>query len=401
MLALFCVPINKPATSCFIVLAGLAALGGSDTRARWQQAWHDPLAKGMLAWALVLLASALHALLTARDGSALYGSSLWTFVLPLVIASLLQTPQQRWRALHGFAAGVTLVMLASWLMAAGLLPQPAVAELTASMRNTVFKEYTQQGLATLLLASFALSWWALATTRRQRGLAVGIAALSLLNVILLLSSRTSYLAAVPLLLYWLWVLWRASTWQWRLHVPAVALCLIAGVTTIAASNIGDRLVHSVTSEVARYTEHGDATSSGTRLWLWQHTVDMAASNPLFGQGLGQWRTHYQARMHDIHGAAPFLLAHPHQEYLLVLAEEGALGLCALLVLLVLLARLIHRLPVPERHFFTSVLIVYVVAGLGNGLVSDYTHRNTFVLLLSCMPAVATWARRNNEVRDHG
>lgn len=400
VLALFCVPLNKPLTSCFIVLAGLASLAGAETRARWRQAWHDPIAKGMLVWAAVLLASALHALAAGHGGSALRGSSLWTFLLPMVVASLLQTPQQRWRALYGFAAGTTLVLLASWLMAAGLLPQRAIAEQMASMRNTVFKEYTQQGLATLLLAAFALSRLPRAATRPRHWLAIAIAVLALLNVALLLGSRTSYLAAVPLLLYWLWVVCRATAWRWRLHLPVIGLCLVVGGSAIAVSDIGERLLRSVSTEVSRYAQHGDATSSGTRLWLWQHTVDMVSEAPMLGRGLGQWRPQYQTRMDDIQGAAPFIVAHPHQEYLLVLAEEGALGFAALLILLVLLARVIQRLPAPQRHFFNSVLILYLVAGLGNGLVSDYTHRNTFVLLLSCMPAVAVWARRNARADRH-
>lgn len=388
-LALFSVPVNKSPTSIFIGLALLATVFGANPRQRCQQAMRDPVALGMLAWAGVLLLSALHAAWGGDGGRALRSSDLWTFVMPLVFASLLTTPRSRWRALYAFAAGIGIVMLVSWLMAAGVVPQRPEAELLASMRNTVFKEYTQQGLATLMLFSLMLAVLP-SLPHRWRLVALGVAVLAIVNVSFLLGSRTAYFTVVPLTLYWLWVLFRGHLSTVRMLLATGALGLVLGVTALNSPSAETRL-QSLGDEVAGYLKDGDATSSGIRLWLWQHTLDMVAEAPLVGHGLGQWKPLYEARMQQVPNSAPYITGHPHHEMLLVLAEEGVLGLLVMLGLLVALLRLSGRLPPAERHFVRSVLLIYVTAGLANGLLADFTHRNTFVMLLSCIPSVALLA----------
>jgi O-antigen ligase len=88
----------------------------------------------------------------------------------------------------------------------------------------------------------------------------------------------------------------------------------------------------------------------------------------------------------------FLMGHPHQEMLLILAEQGAVGLLVYLILLVALARYISRLDPPEQGIYASILLIYLVAGLANGLWADFTHRNVFVLLLACIPMVTASSR---------
>ena len=389
-LALFSVPINKPLTSSFVVLAMITSLLGAAPLQRWKQAFHDPVARGMLVWAGVLLLSALHALALGDSGRGLMRSDIWNFIIPLMVASLLQTPQLRWRALYAFAAGIGVVLLVSWLMAIGLVPQREIAELVVSMRNTVIKEYTQQGLATLMLFSLMLAIWPTLRQRRWRIAALVVAGLALVNVAVLLGSRTSYLTLVPLVLYWAWVVFSRPTAKLRVLLVAGVFALGLGVSLWNSPSMETRL-NAVTDEVSSYVEDGSATSTGIRLWLWQHTGEMIAEAPLIGHGLGQWHPQYLQRMQQIPDSRPYLTSHPHQEMLLVLAEEGALGLAVMLVLLFLLLRLLLRLPAPEKHFFVSVLIIYLTAGLANGLVSDYTHRNTFLLLLSCIPTVSLLA----------
>lgn len=389
-LALFSVPINKVATSGFIGLALIASLLGAGLRPRWRQALRDPVALGMLAWAGLMLLSALHAWAGGDAGKALRSSDIWTFVMPLVIASLLQTPRARWRALAAFAVGIGLVMLVSWLMAAGLVPQRPVAELLPSMRNTVFKEYTQQGLATLMLFSLLM---AVLPTLPRRGWQVAagvIAALALINVSFLLGSRTTYLTLVPLALYWLWVGFRGRLSNLKMLLVTGVLGLVLGATVLQSPSAETRL-NSLGDEISGYVHEGQATSTGIRLWLWQHTLEMIAEAPVIGHGLGQWKPLYEARMQQVPGSEPYITGHPHQEMLLVLAEEGAVGLLVMLALLVALLRLAVRLPPAERHFVTSVVLIYFTAGLANGLIADFTHRNTFVLLLSCIPSVALLA----------
>lgn len=399
VLALFCVPLSKAATSTCIVLALFSALTGAELRQRWRQALHDPVARGMLVWAGLMMASALHSWLSSQDSAPLRSSDVWTFTMPAVIASLLLTPQLRWRAWKAFALGIGMVLLISLLMAIGLVPQRAVAELIVSMRNSVFKEYTQQGLATLMLATLLLSVLPTLPRRGWRLAAGAIAGLAVFNVSFLLGSRTSYLTLSPLLLYWLWVWLRDHLTRGRILLVMAGTSVLLATTILTAPTTGGRL-HAISSEISGHMDDGQATSTGIRLWLWQHTVSIARESLLIGHGLGQWEPRYVQRMAQIPDSTAYLTGHPHQEMLLILAEEGVIGLLALLVLLALLARLCRQLPASEQHFVYSLLIIYMSAGQANGLLADFTHRNTFILLLSCIPSVASMASIRPPLRSH-
>ena len=166
---------------------------------------------------------------------------------------------------------------------------------------------------------------------------------------------------------------------------------MAGVGTALAAAlwftplVRDRLVRSVDHEIVAYDQHHQATSSGIRIELWRRTLPMIASAPAFGHGLHQWEPLYRRSIEDMPNRQAFMMGHPHQEFLLILAEQGVAGLMVYLLLLGALARYVLRLEAPQRDIYACMLLVYLVAGMANCLWTDFTHRHVFILLLSCIP----------------
>lgn len=385
--SLFVVPINKPATNVALGLCILLSVIGIDSWTRWRNAWRHPFVRGALVWWGVLMLSALHTwYLTAQ--LPLKGSFVWACWYPLALGSVLDDDRWRQRALIAFGAAMAMVLLLSCGMAANLIPQRALVQAQAHMRDTVFKEYTQQGLATLIFGSMALATALTARSRHAR-LALGaMAGLALLNVCFMLQSRTTYLTLLPVAAYWTWRLLfrRWPAWKAFLSMGALGLAIAAGLWAIPL--VRDRLVRSVQHEIDLYEHQHVATSSGIRLELWKRTLPMVASAPLFGHGLHQWFPLYRHSIQDMADQRGFLMGHPHQEMLLILAEQGIAGLMVYLLLLGALARYIARLEPPQRDIYVCVLLVYLVAGMANCLWADFTHRHTFILLFSCLPLVA-------------
>lgn len=381
---LFVVPINKPATNIAIGLTLLFSLLGSDVRQRWQAAWRHPVARGAMAWWAVLVLSAVH---TWFDTSVLplSGSFVWACWYPLLLGSVLQTPQWRRRALVAFALAVAIVLLISCGMYIGWIPQRAVVTLQPNMCNTVFKEYTQQGVAMLVFASMGVAAATTTTSRRWRILFVAAALLALANVVFMLESRTSYLTLVPLLAYWAWRggLRNFAGWQ----VAAIACAMAAATLALIwfTPPVRERLVLSVAHEAEVYATQRTPSSTGIRLELWRRTLPMIASAPVFGHGLRQWAPLYRHSIEGLPHFNAFLMGHPHQEMLLIVAEQGFAGLLVYLWLLVALARYILRLEPPERDIYACLWLVYVTAGLANCLWDDFSHRHLFILLLACIP----------------
>lgn len=384
--SLFVVPLNKPATNIALVLSLLFSLLGSDVRRRWLMAARHPVAQGALVWWGVLVLSALHTWYTTSV-LPLAGTFVWACWYPLVLGSLLQTPQWRRRALVAFALAVGLVLLISCGMDLGWIPQRSLTHTAPAMRNTVFKEYTQQGVALLVFGSMAMAA-AIATRSRPRKIFFSAAALlALINIVFMLESRTTYLTLVPLLAYWVWRIIIKGRASWRSILIAGTLA-VAGLAVVWFTPlVRERLVVSVAHEAELYISQRTPTSTGIRLELWRRTLPIIAAAPVFGHGLSQWAPLYRQSIEGLPDFKAFLMGHPHQEMLLILAEQGFAGLLVYLLLLVALARYTLRLNQPERDIYICILLIYVTAGLANCLWADFSHRHLFILLLACIPLV--------------
>ena len=382
--SLFVVPLNKPATNIALVLSVVFSLLGNDVRQRWLVAARNPVAQGALLWSGVLILSAVHTWYTTSV-LPLAGSFVWACWYPLVLGSLLQTSQWRWRALAAFALAVGLVMLISYGMDLGLIPQRALAHSEPAMRNTVFKEYTQQGVALLVLGSMALAAAMTTRSRPRKIFFSAVAALVLINITSVLESRTAYLTLVPLLAYWGWRTLIKDRVSWRSVLTVCTLAVAAVAIVWFTPAVRERLVVSVAHEAELYVSQRTPTSTGIRLELWRRTLPIIAAAPVFGHGLSQWAPLYRQSIEGLPDFNAFLMGHPHQEMLLILAEQGFAGLLVYLLLLVALARYIVRLNRPERDIYACILLIYVTAGLANCLWDDFSHRHLFILLLGCFP----------------
>ncbi|MEO7068546.1 MAG: O-antigen ligase family protein [Rhodanobacter sp.] len=385
--SLFVVPLNKPATNIALGLSIIFSLLGRDARARWLDALRHPVVQGALVWWAVLMLSALHTWY-ATASFPRTGSFVWACWYPLVFGSLLQTTQWRRRGLLAFAAAVGLVLLASYGMQLGLISQHVGVHLNPALRDTVFKEYTQQGMSTLMLACMAMAVAFVTTSKRVRRVCLLVVVLALVNVMFMLESRTTVLTLVPLVLYWLWQFIHRQRLDKRLVFAIPLLAAAVFVVALQTPSIQTRLVDAIPQEIDQYLNSRQPTSTGIRLELWRQTIPIIASAPLFGHGLRAWEPLYRESIAGLPHFAAFNMGHPHQEMLLIAAEQGLVGLAVFLFLLAALARYLWRLDRPERDFFICVLLIYLTAGLANGLWADFTHRHVFILLLACIPVAA-------------
>jgi O-antigen ligase len=381
-LCLFSLPVNKPATNIFIFLALVGSLTGARMQERWRAALRHPVAIGALVWLAARGIAALYAPDGDERSSALNASI--PLLYPLIVASLLETRQWRNRAMFAFGVSVSLILAASWLQFADVLPEREIASTFPSYRYTVFKDYTQQGMEFLVLAALSASFAMTATERRRKILLWVLTAVAGINVVFLLQSRTSYLIVVPLLVFWAWRLLGGRNARWRQLVLGLVVMGVCGSVAVMTPRVQQRLLQAK-DDVLNYTNKREATSMGIRMELWKQTAPIIASAPILGHGLGQWRPIYQAQVKDFPNYDDFRMGHPHQEAMLILAEQGVVGLAVFIVLLIMLGRYISRLPVPQRDFYASLLLIFVTASLANCIWSDFSHRHVFIMLLACIP----------------
>jgi O-antigen ligase len=380
LLCLVSIPVNKPATNIFIFLALLCALLGSGTVERFRAAFRHPVALGALAWFAYLFIAALLGP-PGREGWETV-SSHKALLYPLIVMSLIDSRQWRDRALVAFCASVGAILLVSMAQFTVAIASGNTADLSGVNSFTIFKNYTQQGIAQLVMASLAAAYARIETDRRRRIALWAIAAIAVCNVIFALQSRTAYLIVLPLVIYWLWQLAGGGR---KSVLTGILILTAVSAAAISTPRVQQRL-EQAQQEVFLYSKSNMATSLGIRIELWKNTVPIIKSAPWFGHGPGQWNNQYEATVLRNDGYNHhFVMGHPHQEALLIWSELGIAGLAALVALLTALTIYARRLDPPYRDFYTCLVLIYVTAGLANCVLNDFSHRHVFLMMLALIP----------------
>ncbi|MDR1668313.1 MAG: O-antigen ligase family protein [Bacteroidales bacterium] len=113
--------------------------------------------------------------------------------------------------------------------------------------------------------------------------------------------------------------------------------------------------------------HGKDSADG-RLLIWRCTLDMAADSPVTGHGQGAFQAKYMLRQADYFDSHPHSkyasladnVLHPFNEYLLVLAEHGIIGLGVVFFLGFMLVRACLRKRSGEKFIALLSLLALAV-----------------------------------------
>ena len=292
-----------------------------------------------------------------------YLDLLW---IPILVW-LYRDPAMRLRALHALAASLALVLLLSFLIKAGVIPEADFLTGSSSY-PVVFKGRQTHGplmaLGAFLYVQFALA----AATARMRALWLLLAALALINGTLVVQGATGYLVFGALALYlgYGWRGWKGFGW---------AAGAAAGAFTLLVLLPGpfQARVARVQSEIAQWQPGvPDGNSSvGTRIELYRFGVAIVADRPLAGHGTGGFAKAYMEKTRG-QGALPS--RNPHNEYLLIMVQLGLVGLAVLLYLFWTQWRLAPRLATPlEWHLARGLVLAMAVGCLFNSWLLDHTE----------------------------
>ena len=247
---------------------------------------------------------------------------LYALLLLTPVIALGCTPAFARRVLRYFAVAAAVVGTAVALDRHGLLPGQWL------WHSTVNAEGNQRIVTSLVLAlgaAIALVEALRARAPRERWLWAAAAMLAVLG--LALQDRRTGMVALPVLLAAL-----GLAHQGRRHPgrALVLLALVAGLSLAAwqwAPGVRGRINEGVQEMLTYQSSDAAATSWGMRLRLAEHTLDMARTAPIAGNGVGSWLEEWRRRVQP--GLVISIHTTPHNEYLLVLSQLGAIGIALL------------------------------------------------------------------------
>lgn len=304
----------------------------------------------------------------------------------LMLISVIRTPREARTAMAFFLTSQAIFLASSWAMVAGIkIPWATSAwETIPQFRYVVYSTYLDQSI--IFATSAAIFWHLRSVWRRTQWVAVALAALALLNTLLLLDGRSGYLVAMAMLT--LSTMW-AMPKKVRVMVLMVAPVIILSGALLTSPKVSHRLSAMITESQTYASQGTSESSSGFRLNAWKRSLQAMMQAPLSGHGVGSW-TDSVKRLEGASSQKVFgdgNASNPHQEYLLWGVELGIGGVVLLLAYFACIVRDSFGFVQPVMRATISVTAAAAIACLFNSSLYDALMGDYFCVALGLLMAM--------------
>jgi O-antigen ligase len=340
----------------------------------------QPVFKAMLVFLAILMLGVLV--------SFAHGYSPWEilgkhtkFMVFFILIGLLRTTERRRGAFLGFGFGMVLSMLLS-LIAAGFrvtifhaVPGGELSPFLNHTEHNVFLSLAVFGLSTLLVYC-----------RPPRPLAwLGwlIAALSFIDIIFLVQGRTGQIMFVLLALSFLATMLRTAAQK----LAAVAIfCAAVGIAALSGHSALNHGLGAAKQDLTEYKTGQTDTSVGFRMQFAKSIIHLIKDrHPLIGNGTGGFREAY-ADYYKTHPELEPPFPNPHDDYLFYWAENGLIGVAALVGIYLSMFYFAWRERRLHGMWMAALALSWCVPGTANSVMLDHVSGYTFVVLLAALVA---------------
>jgi O-antigen ligase len=255
-----------------------------------------------------------------------------------------------------------LTLAVSYLVALGVLAQNeplAVDPLYPLAFKFKLTHNILMALAAFLFAHFAVH----ATATLPRCAWALLCAAAAFNALFLVDGLTGQVMLGAFLVY--------GTWQWkgwRGLAVGMGAAALGAVLLVAASDSFRGRLGLIAAEVAEWRAGRvrEEASASTRLELASVAASIARDHPLLGTGTGGYPKAHAER-------SSVESRNPHSELLLIAAQNGLVGLAALLSLFFLQWRLAPRLPPLEASIARGLVLMFALGCVVNSMLIDHAE----------------------------
>jgi O-antigen ligase len=284
-------------------------------------------------------------------------------LMPIVISLMSLSRQYREMAENGFVSGCIVLLLASYGMAFGLLPEHRYGySLVFHITHSFFMA--------------VLSFWAIhrcIDSRQFRYFWIAVYVATVINLFYIAPGRTGMLVFLCLMI--LFFMQRLRLIQWLGGLTLLAVLVTSLYFT--SENFSGRLQEAA-SEIQAYTPGSSRTSIGQRFDWWISSLDLVREKPVLGHGTGSFSAVLK-KLTEKTGITQ--TDNPHNEYLLLTVQFGAVGLCLFLAMIVLQLLNARQMEGNKRWLIQGVVLALLSGSLINSLLFD-SQQGHFYLFMS-------------------
>jgi O-antigen ligase len=382
VLALCLVPVSTALTNIACGLFVVALLSAPEFWRNLPSMFRNRTAVSALLLLVALIVSVVYTVAPYGDAWSWVGKYDKLLLLPLAIVAFKDSDWAgvvRW----SWFATLCVILLLSTTNYLGLTAiGPAHAFELPVSRAWVFKNHIAAGLFGALLFYQAADLAMVTRHSRARIAFAAIAVLALINEFVMMQGRTGQVIAL------LFMLAVAVRFAWRKHdqtplragLSVAAVLAAAGLlVAVACTMHGGRLLQ-VATEVHEYRQSDAITSTGLRLEWYKKSLELIRERPLIGYGAGGLGVEFKKLSQGKTDAEGQLTQNPHNEYLLMAVQLGAIGVVLFVNLLIQIGRDARSLDLRSRHLLLAWLAAFAISCLANSLLLDFAEGHLLVLL---------------------
>ena len=392
LIALFAIPLSTAGVNIFATLFAVCALLSPEVWRNWRVLFNDRvcvatllLAAGLtlsLAWTSADRAHAFDFLMKYRK--LLY--------LPLLILAFRDCRTMKWAngakwALFGALTILLLLSCSNWLGWTSI--GPVHSDTDPIRRAWVFKDHISAGVMMALLFFLSLNFAGHARTRVGKVAFYVVAFLAIINELVMMQGRTGQIIAILFIAFYV-VTYLVSLRNVKASVrwaSGIALIAIAGGLLFTALHMQGSRLAETHEEISAYETSNKNTSMGVRIVFYRRSFELIAERPIIGHGVGTVQEEFDALARNNTGAAGATAGNPHNEFLLMGIQLGAVGIALFVFFLWQIGRSAFELREPARMIVLAYLFAFTVGSFANSMLVNFTEGNLFIFLvgifLSC------------------
>ncbi len=380
-------PFSTAAVNIFVSLAIVLSLLSAELRSKLKTSWRNPFALASLVFFSLFLVGILYPGVGWTDAyQGLHPYRKLLFV-PVFMALFSRTGV-RDEGLKIFAFAMLFTLCASYLHSIWPFAWADGSRRGESWDHSVFKHHLIQNLFMTFLAVLWIRFYALQREGFKSWLFWLGLGLICFNVWVLVDGRTGHLTLAGILL---WMVWHFSPKRMRV---AVLILTIGLSLALGAYLLKNQSRFSKIDDEIRLFQEGklENSSTGQRLEFWKQSWSAIKGRPLLGWGTGSYRGQYCLR-----GATAFSCKtgsyNPHNQYVFIAVQFGALGVLAYLGFLSFLFWKAQALPEKYKVLAIPLIIMLAIHSMFDSPLFVVAEGHFYAIMLSLV--FTAWGEPEN------
>jgi O-antigen ligase len=340
-------------TSAAIViefLIYLTILTSRDLLQRLYAIRRQPMIRMTLVWIMVLAASCIYTIAPREDLIDILSSWRKLLLLPMAAAYFGDSPWKQ-RAIHSIFITLCVLLLISGLTWALDL------NVSKYQNGIIVANHAAQGMVFAVCLLLGLEQ---ASEHRNEPIKMVIflamTIVAFLNIVFVTPGRSGYLAMIAIVSLYIFF----STSGLKKYL-VFFLLIIAMASTLSFSPMARERIEMGLEEIKGYRDSPQLTSMGARMVAWETSIRLIAEKPILGYGSAAYVEAYRRAIAGRSGWQGEVIEDPHNQFLRILVEHGAVGL--FFFLLFIGAFFLQSVPRRFRNLGLCVLLTWCATSL--------------------------------------